>query len=73
MSGGCLKGEWECAVSDYECLVKALVIMMIDKVPNNGINPQHYLPKSFLDFWKSLEGCRDGVWKCLEGISGVSS
>ena len=46
---------------DYECLVKALVIMMIDKAPNNGINPLQYLPKSFQDFWKSLEGCLDGV------------
>ena len=57
----------------YECLVKALVIMMINKAPNNGINPLQYLPKSFQDFWKSLEGCLDGVLKCLEGISGVCS
>ena len=46
----------------YECLVKALVIMMIDKAPNNGINPLQYLPKSFQDFWKS--------WKVVWMVSG---
>ena len=58
---------------DYECLVKALVIMMIDKAPNNGVNPLQYLPKSFQDYSRGLEGCLDGVWKCLKGISGVCS
>ena len=47
---------------DYECLVKALVIMMIDKAPNNGINPLQYFPKSLQDFWKS--------WKVVWMVSG---
>ena len=69
MSRGCL-GVF---VGDYKCLVKALEILMLDKAPNNGINPLQYLPKSLQDFWRGLEGCLDGVWKCLEGISGVCS
>ena len=35
---------------------------MIDKAPNNGINPLQYLPKSFQDFWKS--------WKVVWMVSG---
>ena len=37
VSGGCLKGEWECAVSDYECLAKVLVINMLDQAQNLGL------------------------------------
>ena len=37
VSGGCLKGEWECAVSDYECLAKVLVINMLDQTQKLGL------------------------------------
>ena len=37
VSGGCLKGEWECAVSDYECLAKVLVINMLDQAQKLGL------------------------------------
>ena len=51
------------SLGDCECLVKAFVKVVI------GIFPR----ASFQILFRDFEGCLDGVWKCLEGISGVSS
>ena len=48
VSGGCLKGEWECAVSDYECLAKVLVINMLDQTQKLGLKAYVLLPVPFL-------------------------
>ena len=48
VSGGCLKGVWECVVSDYDCLAKVLVINMLDQTQKLGLKAYVLLPVPFL-------------------------
>ena len=62
------------SLGDCECLVKAFVKVVIDQAKKSCIFPLRYFPTaSFQILFRDFEGCLDGVWKCLEGISGVSS
>ena len=63
------------SLGDCECLVKAFVKVVIDQAKKkwhlSSAVFSYELHSRF--FFRDFEGCLDGVWKCLEGISGVSS
>ena len=67
VSAGCLDYVWMVSGSVFW-----VTICVLSSLGHNQAK-KNFPQASFQNFLRGFEGCLDCVWKCREGISGLSS
>ena len=74
VSAGCLDYVWMVSGSVFWVTICVLSSLGHNQAKKNAFILCRIFPQaSFQNFLRGFEGCLDCVWKCLEGISGLSS
>ena len=74
VSAGCLDYVWMVSGSVFWVTICVLSSLGHNQAKKIAFILCRIFPQaSFQNFLRGFEGCLDCVWKCLEGISGVSS
>ena len=74
VSAGCLDYVWMVSGSVFWVTICVLSSLGHNHAKKIAFILCRIFPQaSFQNFLRGFEGCLDCVWKCLEGISGLSS